>query len=63
MTASRPYSEQPRWEMYGDVTVAGGTLVLLLGLTVPWWPAIRSGSAVLLAGVVLRTATKAVWEP
>jgi len=61
MTAPRPYSEKPRWEEIGAILMIGGTIAILAGLVVGWWPAMASGAVTALSGLTVKTLALLVW--
>jgi hypothetical protein len=63
MTAPRPYSEKPRWDEIGAVTVVAGAIVTAVGIAAEWPEAGLAGVLTVVAGLVIRLLADMVWEP
>jgi len=63
MTAPRPYSEKPRWDEIGAITVIAGAIVTAVGVVAGWPEAGLSGVLTVAAGLVIRLLADMVWEP
>ena len=63
MTAPRPYSEKPRWDEIGAITVIAGAIATAASLLVGFALGAKTGVATIVAGVIIRMAAAMVWEP
>jgi len=63
MTAPRPYSEKPRWDEIGAITVIAGAIATAASLLVGFTLGAKTGVATIVAGIIIRTAAAMVWEP